>query len=104
MCYNDSMEPEFKIVRDAKDEPTVKRAREFVGGPVEGLEMPNGDYLLVNHKAFERALPVNHVATAYVNGFPEHVNKWSVQGPALLVKREARQTVFKLSHPGAITA
>jgi len=98
------MEPEFKIIHAAADEPTILRAQEFVGGPVEGLEMPNGDYLLVNHEAFEMALAVNLAATAYVNGFREHVNKDLVQGPALLVKRKARQKVFTLSHPGAITA
>ena len=100
----ESMQPEFKIINDAKNEPTVKRAQEFTGGPVEGLEMPNGDYLISNEEAFLRALPINREATEFVNGFPEHINKCTVQGPALLIKREARQNVFKLNHQGSIPA
>ena len=35
---------EFKIVSDSKDEPTLESAQEFVGGYVEGITFPNGDY------------------------------------------------------------
>ena len=34
---------EFKIIEDAKDEPTLKAAQKFVGGYVEGITFPNGD-------------------------------------------------------------
>ena len=39
---------EFKIVDDVKNEPTLKEAQEFVGGYVEGISFPNGDYLIIN--------------------------------------------------------
>ena len=32
---------EFKIIEDAKDEPTLKAAQEFVGGYVEMVTFPN---------------------------------------------------------------
>ena len=35
---------EFKIVSDSKDAPTLESAQEFVGGMVEGITFPNGDY------------------------------------------------------------
>lgn len=98
------MQPEFKIIDAATDEPTILRAQVFAGGPLGGLEMPNGDYLITNEEADRRALPMNPAATAYVNGFPEHVNPYTVLGPALLIKREARQTVFPLGNPGSIPA
>jgi hypothetical protein len=37
---------EFKIIENSKDEPDLKAAQEFVGGYVEGIQFPNGDYLL----------------------------------------------------------
>ena len=37
---------EFKIIEDSKDEPDLKAAQEFVGGYVEGITFPNGDYLI----------------------------------------------------------
>ena len=39
---------EFKIIEDSKDEPSLKEAQEFVGGYVEGITFPNGDYLIIN--------------------------------------------------------
>ena len=42
--------PEFKIIEDVKDEPTLKSAQEFVGGYVEGISFPNGDYLIINEE------------------------------------------------------
>ena len=35
---------EFKIITDQKDEPNLKEAQKFVGGYVEGITFPNGDY------------------------------------------------------------
>ena len=41
---------EFKIIEDSKDEPTLESAQDFVGGNVEGITFPNGDYLIVNEE------------------------------------------------------
>ena len=35
---------EFKIIEDQKDEPDLKSAQDFVGGMVQGIQFPNGDY------------------------------------------------------------
>ena len=40
---------EFKIITDSKDEPNLKEAQKFVGGYVEGITFPNGDYLIINN-------------------------------------------------------
>ena len=50
--------PEFKIIEDVKDEPTLKSAQEFVGGYVEGISFPNGDYLIVNEEGKLIGLPI----------------------------------------------
>ena len=39
---------QFKIIEDSKDEPPLESAQDFVGGNVEGITFPNGDYLIVN--------------------------------------------------------
>ena len=54
---------EFKIIEDSKDEPTLKSAQEFVGGYVEGVPFPNGDYLIVNEEGKLKGLDVNEKAT-----------------------------------------
>ncbi len=41
---------EFKIIEDSKDEPDLKAAQDFVGGYVEGIPFPNGDYLIINEE------------------------------------------------------
>ena len=41
---------EFKIIEDSKDEPNLKEAQKFVGGYVEGITFPNGDYLIINEE------------------------------------------------------
>ena len=41
---------EFKIITDKKDEPDLKAAQAFVGGYVEGITFPNGDYLIINEE------------------------------------------------------
>ena len=85
---------EFKIVSDVKDEPDLKSAQEFVGGMVEGIQFPNGDYLIVNEEGKLRQLPLNPEATAlwrstftketHINGYDD----W-VSGPAILIKKNA---------------
>ena len=85
---------EFKIIKDSKDEPSLEQAQEFVGGYVEGITFPNGDYLIVNEEGKLMGLPLNPEATAlwrmtftkqnYVIGYDD----W-VCGPAILIKHKA---------------
>ena len=85
---------EFKIITDQKDEPNLKEAQKFVGGYVEGITFPNGDYLIINEEGKLRNLPLNEEATKlwkdtfdndnYVTG-----RKDFVVGPAILIKKDA---------------
>ena len=87
-------EQEFKIVTKTEDEPDLKTAQNFVGGYVEGITFPNGDYLIVNEEGKLMGLPLNPEATAlwrmtftkqnYVIGYDD----W-VCGPAILIKHKA---------------
>ena len=87
---------EFKIIEDSKDEPNLKQAQEFVGGYVEGITFPNGDYLLVNEEGKLRNLPLNPEATALWRATFDNDNyitgrKDFVVGPAMYIKAKARQ-------------
>ena len=85
---------EFKIIDDVKDEPNLKTAQEFVGGMVEGISFPNGDYLIINEEGKLRQLPLNPEATTlwratftkdkYLYGYDDFV-----VGPAILIKKKA---------------
>jgi hypothetical protein len=77
---------EFKIVSDSKDEPTLESAQEFVGGYVEGITFPNGDYLIINEEGKLKGLPLNPEATKdkYAFGYDDFV-----VGPAILIKANA---------------
>ena len=85
---------EFKIIEDSKDEPTLESAQEFVGGYVEGIPFPNGDYLIVNEEGKLMGLPLNPEATTlwratftkdkYLFGYDDFV-----VGPAILIKKDA---------------
>ena len=85
---------EFKIIDDVKDEPTLKEAQKFVGGYVEGITFPNGDYLIINEEGKIKNLPLNPEATLlwrmtftkdkYVTGYDDFV-----VGPALYIKKHA---------------
>ena len=85
---------EFKIINDVKDEPDLKSAQAFVGGMVEGISFPNGDYLIVNEEGKLMQLPLNPEATLlwrltftkdkYVTGYNDFV-----VGPANLIKKKA---------------
>ena len=85
---------EFKIITDSKDEPNLKEAQEFVGGMVEGITFPNGDYLIINEEGKLMNLPLNPEATAlwratftkdkYAFGYDDFV-----VGPAILIKAKA---------------
>ena len=54
---------ELKIIEDSKDEPTLESAQEFVGGMVQGIEFPNGDYMIMNEEGKLMGLEVNEPAT-----------------------------------------
>ena len=85
---------EFKIIEDSKDEPTLESAQQFVGGYVEGIPFPNGDYLIVNEEGKLMGLPLNPEATTlwratftkdkYLFGYDDFV-----VGPAILIKKDA---------------
>ena len=87
-------ESEFKIITDSKDEPDLEAAQEFVGGMVEGITFPNGDYLIINEEGKLMNLPLNPEATAlwrstftadkYAFGSDDFV-----VGPAILIKAKA---------------
>ena len=85
---------ELKIIDNVKDEPDLKTAQDFVGGYVEGISFPNGDYLIVNEEGKLRGLELNKPATKlwretftkdkYAFGHDD----W-VSGPAILIKKQA---------------
>ena len=88
---------EFKIIEDSKDEPTLKEAQEFVGGWVEGIPFPNGDYLIVNEEGKLKGLPLNPEATALWRATFDNDNFITgrndfVVGPAILIKKSAQKT------------
>ena len=84
----------FKIIDNVKDEPSLEQAQKFVGGYVEGITFPNGDYLIVNEEGKLMGLPINEQATKlwkdtfdndnYVIGRDDFV-----VGPAILIKKAA---------------
>ena len=85
---------ELKIIDNVKDEPDLKTAQDFVGGYVEGISFPNGDYLIVNEEGKLKGLELNEPATKlwretftkdkYAFGYDD----W-VSGPAILIKKQA---------------
>ena len=85
---------EFKIIEDQKDEPDLKAAQQFVGGWVQGITFPNGDYLIINEEGKLKNLPLNPEATVlwratfdnhnYITGRDDFV-----VGPAILIKKQA---------------
>ena len=85
---------EFKIIDDVKNEPTLKEAQEFVGGYVEVITFPNGDYLIVNEEGKLMNLPYNPEASALWKATFDNDNfitgrKDFVVGPAILIKKAA---------------
>ena len=90
----EDIRPEFKIIEDVKDEPTLESAQEFVGGYVEGISFPNGDYLIINEEGKLIGLPINEDATKlwkdtfdndnYITGRDDFV-----VGNAILIKKKA---------------
>ena len=84
----------LQIIEDSKHEPNLKSAQEFVGGYVEGITFPNGDYLIINEEGKLMQLPLNPEATTlwratftkdkYAYGYDDFV-----VGPAILIKKAA---------------
>ena len=94
MTKKEITEPRLKVIKDSKDEPDLKSAQEFVGGYVEGITFPNGDYLIINEEGKLMNLPLNEIATGlwretftkdkYAFGYDDFV-----VGPAILIKAKA---------------
>ena len=85
---------ELKIIDNVKDEPDLKTAQEFVGGYVEGISFPNGDYLIVNEEGKLRGLELNEPATKLWRETFDNDNfitgrKDIVVGNAILIKKDA---------------
>ena len=85
---------EFKIIEDSKDEPDLKAAQDFVGGYVEGITFPNGDYLIINEEGKIRGLPLNEQASKLWKDTFDNDNyitgrKDFVVGNAILIKKDA---------------
>ena len=84
----------LQIIEDSKHEPNLEAAQEFVGGMVEGITFPNGDYLIINEEGKLMQLPLNVEATKlwrstftkdkYAFGYDDFV-----VGPAILIKKDA---------------
>ena len=84
----------LQIIEDSKQEPNLEAAQEFVGGMVEGITFPNGDYLIINEEGKIIGLPINKEATKlwretftkdkYAFGYDDFV-----VGPAILIKKDA---------------
>ena len=77
---------EFKVIKNSKDEPTLKEAQKFVGGYVEGISFPNGDYLIINEEGRSKNLPLNPEATLL---WRMHFDHNDIVGPAILIKKQA---------------
>ena len=85
---------EFKIIEDQKNEPNYEEVSKFVGGMVECVQFPNGDYLIINEEGKIMQLPLNPEATLlwrmtftkdkYVTGYDDFV-----VGPAIYIKKHA---------------
>ena len=84
----------LQIIEDSKHEPNLKAAQQFVGGYVEGIPFPNGDYLIVNEEGKLKNLPLNEEATKLWKATFDNDNYITgrndfVVGPAILIKKDA---------------
>ena len=85
---------ELKIIENVKDEPDLKAAQDFVGGYVECIPFPNGDYLIINEEGKLIGLPINEQATKLWKETFDNDNFITgrndfVVGPAILIKKAA---------------
>ena len=84
----------LQIIENSKHEPNLEAAQKFVGGYVQGITFPNGDYLIINEEGKIMQLPLNVEATKlwratftkdkYLFGYDDFV-----VGPAILIKKDA---------------
>ena len=84
----------LKIIDDVKLEPTLKEAQAYVGGYVEGIQFPNGDYLIVNEEGKLKGLPFNEAASKLWKDTFDNDNYKTgrddfVVGNAILIKKSA---------------
>ena len=84
----------LKIIDDVKLEPTLKEAQAYVGGYVEGISFPNGDYLIVNEEGKLKNLPFNEEASKLWKDTFDNDNYMTgrddfVVGNAILIKKSA---------------
>ena len=91
----ETQKAKLKIIDDVKLEPTLKEAQAFVGGYVEGVYFPNGDYLIVNEEGKLMGLPLNEEASKLWKDTFDNPNFITgrddfVVGNAILIKRDAR--------------
>jgi|TARA_R110000765_G_scaffold335353_1_gene425748 hypothetical protein len=77
----------YKIIQNGQDEPSLREAQKFVGGYVEGINFPNGDYMLVNEEGKLTGLAPNLKATKLYSVLSDDV----IVGPAILIKASARK-------------
>ena len=94
MTKKEIKQPQFKIIEDSKDEPNLKEAQKFVGGMVEGITFPNGDYLIINEEGKLIGLPFNEQASKLWKDTFDNDNyitgrKDFVVGNAILIKKDA---------------
>ena len=87
---------EFVVIDDVKNEPTLKAAQDFVGGYVEGITFPNGDYLIINEEGKLMGLPIKEKATKLWKDTFDNDNyitgrKDFVVGPAIHIKKDAQK-------------
>ena len=84
----------LKIIDDVKLEPTLKEAQAFVGGYVEGISFPNGDYLIINEEGKLKNLPFNEEASKLWKDTFDNDNYMTgrddfVVGNVILIKKSA---------------
>ena len=79
----------YKIIEDSKQEPSLEEAQKFVGGYVEGVELNNGDYMIINEEGKIHQLPVNTEATKV--GEQSYGATDVIMGPAIVIKAKARK-------------
>jgi hypothetical protein len=86
----------FKIIEKGQKEPSLSEAQKFVGGYVEGLELPNGDYMLLNEEGLIHNLESNSEANDYIMEMIDYThfdarNPITLVGPVILIKESARK-------------
>ena len=66
---------------------TLKDAQSWVEGWVEGVEFPNGDFMLINEEGTFKNLAINYTAS---NVWEQHFGQRFILGNAIIIKSNAR--------------